>query len=49
MLEGGGELHFLFLDRNFDLITPLLHDFHYESLGVDLLGEQFVHQEDPVY
>lgn len=39
MFEGEGELHFIILDRSFDLITPLLHDFHYESLGVDLLGD----------
>ena len=31
----------LILDRNFDLLTPLLHDFRYESLVVDLLKTDF--------
>ncbi|CAD8050144.1 unnamed protein product [Paramecium primaurelia] len=49
--DDGGELHFLILDRNFDLLTPLLHDFHYESLVVDLLPQTFspFECEDIVY
>ncbi|CAK90839.1 unnamed protein product (macronuclear) [Paramecium tetraurelia] len=49
--DGGGELHFLILDRTFDLLTPLLHDFHYESLVVDLLPQTFspFECEDSVY
>lgn len=35
--QEGGLLHVLVLDRSFDLLTPLLHDFHLESLIVDLL------------
>ncbi|CAD8048319.1 unnamed protein product [Paramecium sonneborni] len=49
--DDGGELHFLILDRTFDLLTPLLHDFHYESLIVDLLPQSFspFECEDYVY
>jgi syntaxin-binding protein 1 len=49
--ENGNELHFLILDRTYDLITPLLHDFHYESLVVDLVPQNFspFECEDAVY
>lgn len=37
--QGGvNSLKIFIFDRAFDLVTPLIHDFHYESLLVDILG-----------
>jgi len=33
-----GKVNFVILDRHYDLLTPILHDFHYQPLIFDVLN-----------
>lgn len=47
--EGKNSLKVFIFERNVDLITPLIHDFHYESLITDIMSnESYVKDENDV-
>lgn len=33
-----GKVNFIILDRHYDIITPIVHDFHYSPLIFDVLN-----------
>lgn len=37
-MDSGRNLNIFVFDREFDLVTPLIHDFSYENLILDFLN-----------
>jgi len=36
--KDSGKISFLILDRTVDLVTPIMHDYYYQSMIYDLLN-----------